>query len=110
MLETRIPDLYAWSKSDYIVCDVAVIKDTMGLNRIHEFKAERVDHSSHIELEGQSLGSPGIFGKHMKLQENFSCGCQLDRIAGDNYCRSPTRSESSSSTAAGEDTEEETKH
>ena len=28
-------------------------------------KAERVDHSSHIELEGgKSLGNPGIFGKH----------------------------------------------
>ena len=67
-------------------------------------KAERVDHSSHIELEvAVSWQSWNICTyKHIRSQEDFSCGCQLQ------YCRRPTRSGSSSSTASGEDTEEET--
>ena len=43
VLGTRILDLCAWSKSEYIVCNVAVIKDTMGLERIHEFKVNKYD-------------------------------------------------------------------
>ena len=44
VLGRRIPDLCAWSKSEYIVCNVAVIKDwTLGLDRIHEFKVNKYD-------------------------------------------------------------------
>ena len=101
MLGTRIPHVCAWSKSEYIVCDVAVIKGTMGLDRIHESRVNKYDKPDIrrwmkqnnliaeagrqkgliialiLNWRGQSLGSPGIFGKHMKSQEDFSCGCQI---------------------------------
>ena len=42
-LGMRIPDLCSWSRSEYIVCDVEVIKDTFGLDRWHEFKVNKYD-------------------------------------------------------------------
>ena len=41
--EIRIPDICAWSRSEFIGCDVAVMKDTLGLDRIHEFKYDTPD-------------------------------------------------------------------
>ena len=46
VLGIRMTDLCAWSRSEYIVCDVEVIKDTFGLDRWHEFKVNKYDKPS----------------------------------------------------------------
>ena len=126
VLGTRIPDLCAWSKSEYIVCDVAVIKDTLGLDRIHKFKLNNYNkpdihrwmkQNNPIADAGRQKGlitalilnwrgavswQSWSFWKEHESQEDFSCGCQSE------YCRRHTRSGSSTSTAPGEDTDEET--